>query len=73
MARAGVEMGVIQRALGHSSIAITSQVYARHDISQVREGLELGRIKPVSTMDALKQQLKTLTPEQRLELLGGDV
>jgi integrase len=73
MARAGVEMGVIQRALGHSSIAITSQVYARHDISQVREGLELGRNKPLSTMDALKQQLKTLTPEQRLELLGGDI
>jgi integrase len=73
MARAGVGMGVIQRALGHSSIAITSQVYARHDVSQIREGLELGRNKPVSTMDALKQQLKALTPEQRLELLGGDV
>jgi len=73
MARAGIEMALIQKTLGHSSIAITQKIYAHHDVSQVRKSLEDTWNKPVSTMDTLKEQLKALTPEQRLELLGGDI
>nr|WP_275658982.1 site-specific integrase [Shewanella sp. Isolate11] len=71
MARAGIELAIIQKALGHSSIAITQRTYAHHDLSQVRAGLEHIRNEPISTVDALKEQLKALTPEQRKELLGG--
>ena len=73
MARAGIEMALIQKTLGHSSIAITQKIYAHHDVSQVRKSLEDTWNKPVSTMDTLKEQLKALTPEQRLELLGGNI
>lgn len=71
MARAGIELAVIQKALGHSSIAITQRTYAHHDLSQVRAGLEHIRNEPQSAVDLLKEQLKALTPEQRKELLGG--
>ncbi|QDF75938.1 MULTISPECIES: tyrosine-type recombinase/integrase [Shewanella] len=71
MARAGIELAIIQKALGHSSIAITQRTYAHHDLSQVRAGLEHIRNEPQSALDALKEQLKALTPEQRKELLGG--
>lgn len=71
MARAGVELAVIQKALGHSSIAITQRTYAHHDLNQVRAGLEHIRSEPQTAVDALKEQLQALTPEQRQELLGG--
>jgi integrase len=71
MARAGIELAIIQKALGHSSIAITQRTYAHHDLSQVRAGLEHIRKEPPATIDTLKEQLKALTPEQRKELLGG--
>ncbi|QYJ95076.1 tyrosine-type recombinase/integrase [Shewanella spartinae] len=71
MARAGIELAIIQKALGHSSIAITQRTYAHHDLTQVRAGLEHIRNEPQSAIDALKDQLKALTPEQQKELLGG--
>jgi integrase len=71
MARAGIELAIIQKALGHSSIAITQRTYAHHDLSQVRAGLEHIRNEPPATIDILKEQLKALTPEQRNKLLEG--
>jgi integrase len=73
MARAGIDMAIIQKALGHSSIMITQEIYAHHHISQVRDGMELVRNKPEKAMELLKEQLESLTPEQRAELLGGDI
>ncbi|MCL1036460.1 tyrosine-type recombinase/integrase [Shewanella submarina] len=70
MARAGIELAIIQKALGHSSIAITQRTYAHHDLSQVRAGLE--HIQATSNkLEGLKAELQALTPEQRKELLGG--
>ncbi|MEL4292899.1 tyrosine-type recombinase/integrase [Shewanella xiamenensis] len=71
MARAGIELAVIQKALGHSSIAITQRTYAHHDLSQVRAGLEHIQTLPPADMDKLKTQLEALTPEQRKALLGA--
>ncbi|KPZ69945.1 Tyrosine recombinase XerD [Shewanella sp. P1-14-1] len=71
MARSGIELAIIQKALGHSSIAITQRTYAHHDLSQVRAGLEQICAPPQTAVDTLKEQLQALTPEQRKELLGG--
>ncbi|QIR13933.1 tyrosine-type recombinase/integrase [Shewanella aestuarii] len=71
MARAGIELAIIQKALGHSSIAITQRTYAHHDLSQVRAGLEHISNEPQTAVELLKEQLRALTPEQRKELLGG--
>jgi integrase len=71
MARAGIELAIIQKALGHSSIAITQRTYAHHDLTQVRAGLEHISNEPQTAVELLKEQLKALTPEQRKELLGG--
>lgn len=69
MARAGIELAVIQKALGHSSIAITQRTYAHHDLSQVRAGLEHISNAPISDLDSLKAKVKGLTAEQLKELL----
>jgi integrase len=73
MARGGVNIAVIQKTLAHSSIDVTAKIYAHHSTNQVREALEQTWNKPVLPMDALKEQLKALTPEERQELLGGDL
>lgn len=70
MARAGIELAIIQKALGHSSIAITQRTYAHHDLTQVRAGLEHISGGTKDPIDTLKEQLKALSPEQRKNLLG---
>lgn len=71
MVRAGIELAVIQKALGHSSLAITQRTYAHHYLSQVRASLEHIQSQPPADLEQLKAQLEALTPEQRKALLGG--
>jgi integrase len=40
MVQAGVDLYVVSKALGHSSVAVTQQRYAHLQIDKVREGLE---------------------------------